>query len=283
MVNLDKGSIPKYIENVLKKSVTFKLIENTIPSFENNDKNLNFFNIFYEEKTNNDKEELPNVPKIFHFILGKEEIDNNDIKYYNDSTINYIKKKFNDSIKKQHDNILEELKTFLIDISGNILENKISNDDLKIEDNKIICGNIDNNKIRNITADELDNIIFLSNEQKYIPLYRYYRTNDLFIIELFLNGNYSIEDDYKFINKNEIKFEINGKLENEEEEEEEINEEFKIIYKKYGDNTLNDDSFKIEFIIDANDYNIKNLSPTDDEKCNGILSLNYKIKNRTKN
>jgi hypothetical protein len=253
-------------------------------SFENND-NPNFFNIFYEEKSNNDEEELPNAPKIFHFILGKEEKGNNDIKYYNDSTIDYIKKKFNDSIKKQHDNILEELKTFLIDISGNILENKISNEDLKIEDNKIICGNIDNIKIRNITADELDNIIFLSNEQKYIPLYRYYRTKELFIIELFLNGNYSIEDDYKFINKNEIKFEVIGKLiENEEEEEEEeINEEFKIISKKYGDNTLNDGTFKIEFIIDANDYNIKTLNPTDDEKCNGILSLNYKIKNRSNN
>ena len=282
LVNLDKKMIPKYIENVLKKSVTFKLIENTISSFENND-NPNFFNIFYEEKSNNDEEELPNVPKTFHFILGKEEKGKDDIKYYNDSTINYIKKKFNDSIKKQHDNILEELKTFLIDISGNILENKISNDDLKIEDNKIICENIDNNSIRNIRADELDNIIFLSNEQKYTPLYRYYRDKDLFIIELFLNGNYSIEDDYKFINKNEIQFEIFGKLENVEEEEEEINEEFTIIYKKSGDNTLNDDSFKIEFIIDANDYNIKTLNPTDDEKCNGILSLNYKIKNRSNN
>ena len=52
----------------------------------------------------------------------------------------------------------------------------------------------------------------------------------MIFIELFLNGNYSIEDDYKFINKNEIKFEVIGKLiENEEEEEEEINEEFKII------------------------------------------------------
>ena len=124
----------------------------------------------------------------------------------------------------------------------------------------------------------MDNIIFLSNE----PLYRYYRNKELFIIELFLNGNYSIEDNFKFINKNEIKFDIKGELENEEEKEEEVenNEEFKIITNKYGDNISKYESFKIEFTIDVNDYNIKTLNAIEDEKCNGIISLKYKIKNR---
>ena len=283
LINLDKNEIPKYINDVLLKSVTFKLTENKIPSFDGKDTKKNCFNIFYEEKTT-EKEEIANIPKILHFILGKEEEGKNDIKYYNDSAINFIKTKINDSFKKNHDNILEELKNFLIDISANILENKISKENIKItEDDKIICENIKDNKIRNIRADELDNIIFISNEQKYTPLYRYYRDKDNFIIEIFLNGNYDIEDKYKFINKNEIKFEIIGtKGEEEEEEEEEENEEFKIISKKYyGDNNiLKIEPFTIEFTIDVNDYNIKNLIQNGDEKYKGIFILNYKIKDK---
>ena len=45
----------------------------------------------------------------------------------------------------------------------------------------------------------------------YIPPYRYYRKDSLLIIEIFLNGIYEIETNYK-IKKNDVAFEIKGYL-----------------------------------------------------------------------
>ena len=270
LINLDKKLIPNYIEKTLKKNVIFKLKDRRIPSFDENKNNK-----YYEDEDENEekKEDIANTHKILHFILGKEEKGKNDIKYYNDSAISFIKSKINDSIKKNHDNILEELKDFLINISDKILDTPIKEGDLKIEDDKLIYKNNENINVRNIREDELNNIIFISNDKIYIPPYRYYRKDSLLVIEIFLNGIYEIETNYK-IKKNDVAFEIKGYLKKKNQ-----NTRFKSITKtKYGDNLINQQSFNIKFHIDTNEFNIKSLQLDEMKGRNkGIIKFNYKI------
>ena len=273
LINLDKKLIPNYIEKTLKKNVIFKLKDRIIPGFNEN-KEENFGKYYVDEDESEEKkEDIANTHKILHFILGKEEKGKNDIKYYNDSAISFIKSKINDSIKKNHDNILEELKDFLINISDKILETPIKKEDLKIEDDKLIYKNNENINVRNIREDELNNIIFISNDKIYIPPYRYYRKDSLLVIEIFLNGIYEIETNYK-IKKNDVAFEIKGYLKKKNQ-----NTRFKSITKtKYGDNLINQQSFNIKFHIDTNEFNIKSLQLDEMKGRNkGIIKFNYKI------
>jgi hypothetical protein len=107
----------------------------------------------------------------------------------------------------------------------------------------------------------------------YIPPYRYYRKDSVLVIEIFLNGIYEIETNYK-IKKNDVAFEIKGNLKKKDE-----NSRFKSITKtKYGDNLNNKQSFTIKFNIDTNEYNIKSLQKDEMKGRNkGIIKFNYKI------
>ena len=163
LINLDKQLIPNYIEKTLKKNVIFKLKDRIIPCFNQNKNNEKNFGKYYIDEDENEekKEDIANTHKILHFILGKEEKGKNDIKYYNDSAISFIKSKINDSIKKNHDNILEELKDFLINISDKILDTPIKEGDLKIEDDKLTYKNNENINVRNIRGVELNKYIYI--------------------------------------------------------------------------------------------------------------------------
>ena len=211
LINLDKQLIPNYIEKTLKKNVIFKLKDRIIPGFNEN-KEENFGQYYVDEDESEEKkEDIANTHKILHFILGKEEEGNDDIKYYNKCTIDFIQRSINNAMRKNHNNILEELKDFLINISDKILETPIKKEDLKIEDDKLIYKNNENINVRNIRDDELNNIIFISNDKIYIPPYRYYRKDSLLVIEIFLNGIYVIEPHYK-IKEKQLIFEIKGNL-----------------------------------------------------------------------
>jgi hypothetical protein len=107
----------------------------------------------------------------------------------------------------------------------------------------------------------------------YIPPYRYYRKDSFLVIEIFLNGIYEIETNYK-IKTNDVAFEIKGNLKKKDQ-----NTRFKSITKtKYGDNLNNQQSFNIKFHIDTNEFNIKSLQKDKMEGRNkGIIKLNYKI------
>jgi hypothetical protein len=195
LINLDKRLIPNYIEKTLKKNVIFELKDRIIPGFNENENNEENFGKYYVDEDENEekKEDIANTHKILHFILGKEEKGNNDIKYYNNGTIDFIQRSINNAMRKNHNNILEELKDFLINISEKILDTPIKKEDLKIEDDKLIYKNNENINVRNIRGDELNNIIFISNDKTYIPPYRYYRKDSFLIIEIFLNRIYEIE------------------------------------------------------------------------------------------
>ena len=270
LINLDKKLIPNYIEKTLKKNVIFKLKDRIIPGFNENKNNKYYVD---EDENEEKKEDIANTHKILHFILGKEEEGNDDIKYYNKCTIDFIQRSINNAMRKNHNNILEELKDFLINISDKILDTPIKEGDLKIEDDKLIYKNNENINVRNIREDELDNIIFISNDKIYIPPYRYYRKDSLLVIEIFLNGIYEIETNYK-IKKNDVAFEIKGYLKKKNQ-----NTRFKSITKtKYGDNLINQQSFNIKFHIDTNEFNIKSLQLDEMKGRNkGIIKFNYKI------
>ena len=89
LLNLEtKQQVTDYIENVLKKSLTFKIDERTMTSLDENEKvdgtvlNRTYY---HEEYTDNDNNKLY---KIEHLIMAKEGTEAGN--YYNQSAINFL-------------------------------------------------------------------------------------------------------------------------------------------------------------------------------------------------
>ena len=171
-----KTDIETYVNDVLKKMISVRLIERNIPTFEPN----SLFNKYFIEEDDED---------IMHFIYCYDGGDENDKKedevaYSNTSTLSFIMKIIKVEVIKPV-NIIEDLKTHIQEISSLVLEDEIKlieekNDYIKSK-NKIVP--------KNILYDEGDEIIFIGKE--YEPKYRYYVKQDIFTIEIELCSKYN--------------------------------------------------------------------------------------------
>lgn len=164
--------IKKYKEDILLNLMSNKLEERPIPDF--GEKYTNLFNKYFIEKGNNN---------VRHFIYGNDQENNEKMNYYNICTLNYIRTCINVEIKKQND-LFKNLNKHLKKISSLVLYKDIN----PVFEKEIIkCKEEINPK--EILADELDNIIFIGKE--YEPVYRYYRNENDFIIEIDLCSKYN--------------------------------------------------------------------------------------------
>lgn len=124
--------IIKYKEEVLKKMISNNLEEKDIPDFDNN---TQLFNKYFIEKDEED---------VIHFIYcndsneskNKSKDKNEDLNYYNKSTLNFIKKCIKIQVKKPI-NIIESLKNHIKEISSLVLKEEIK--ELKEENDFIKC------------------------------------------------------------------------------------------------------------------------------------------------
>lgn len=158
---IEKNQVENYINNTLRKSLTFDLKQDKYYD-SGNEPNLKENQIFFIQKLK-DKER-----KVVHLIIANEDSDAG--KYYNKSTINYLLIQLSQVKEKKTFNIIKNLKDFLVSFSEEIFNKKIEKSSVKIEND---CIKIVDNKdlvLRECLNDVMGNIIIDNN---YKPKYRY--------------------------------------------------------------------------------------------------------------
>ena len=116
-----KTQVEEYINNILLKSASFKLIK--IEDKENMHKVKEGQNQFFFFEDNCDI-------SIYHLIIAKELTEAGN--YYNNYSFKFIIERFNDFPKRKPLSILEEMKNKFADWSNDLLEKKIDSKNIKI-------------------------------------------------------------------------------------------------------------------------------------------------------
>ncbi len=190
---VEKKQVEDYIEETLMESLTFDLEKIQIQNF--GEKNDNENQYYWREKKLNNNDNI----EIIHLIMANDDESSEAGKYYNNSTIEYIK---NLIMKKRYYtkfDIKILFKNIWFNISNEILEKQIDSNNIIEEDNKIIVKNKEF-QLKNCLIDELGIYTFVDVNNK--PKHRSYKTTiygkDLFIIEVEIPGK--VEDlEQKFI------------------------------------------------------------------------------------
>ena len=180
------------------KSVPFILIKNFFTIEENKKINNNNKNKIYYNQTSDFYENDKNL-KIIHLIMANENSEAGH--YYNESTINFIKKIIKTNLNFVKFPIIEKVKEFLFEHSEEFFNDSLKNkDDILIEEeNKKIFFKYTGEpfELKEYYIDELENTNLI--QSNYIPYYRVYKAK------------------YKDENGEEIKliidFEISGEVE----------------------------------------------------------------------
>ena len=184
---VEKKQVEEYIKNTLMQSYTFDLEQIQIPKFGEKNENENQY--YWREKnlSKNDS-----GIDIIHLVMANDDENSEAGQYYNDSTIEYIKRQIMAYVDYTKFDIKELLKNFLIEVSNEILEKKLEPNDIKIEGNLIKVENkeIKEPKLKNCLIDELGTNTFV--DVTYKPKHRRYKTNikgeDLYVIEIEIPG-----------------------------------------------------------------------------------------------
>ena len=187
---VEKKQVEDYIENTLMKSYTFELEKIQIPKFGEKNENENQY--YWREKNLN-KNDNNNGIDIIHLIMANDDENSEAGLYYNDSTIEYIKKQIMAYVDYTKFDIKKLLKNFLIEISKEILEKQLEAEDIIDEGNKIIVKNKEF-QLKNCLMDELGTNTFV--DVNYKPKHRRYKTTingeNRYVIEVEIPGG--VED-----------------------------------------------------------------------------------------
>ena len=201
-----KEQVEEHIKINLLKSASFNLkyIPNIITSTNNSQKSYKGREILVEE------EKISNI-KSFHLIMARENTEAGD--YYNNFTYTLLNDQFNFFTDRNPLSIIDEIKNKFVSWSGEILEEKISEENIEIvnaensNEEKIIFKKSENSNLeiipKSCISDELGLNIYRSNG--FDPNYYYYIENDEYlVIVLEVPGDVKIEDKYADIDKHEI-------------------------------------------------------------------------------
>ena len=254
--------IIKYKNEVLLKMISYKLEEKPIPFFE--EKYIHLFNKYFSENDNDD---------VRHFIYGNDKTNNDEMNYYNKTTLAYINKCIKVEVKKDID-IINNLREHIKEISSSVLTTELKSIIESKDLDLIQCK--ENIEPKEILADELDNVIFVGKE--FEPMYRYYKKDNKFIIEIDLCSKYKdllVKQYFDKITKETI-FKISGEriLKGKEE-----NEQFKSCI-DFINKRETFKKFHLEIKIKLlSQLGIKHVYKEYESKINyGILFLIFKIK-----
>ena len=207
-----------------------------------------------------------------HFILGND--NEEEIKYYNESTINFIQDyidiKINEDIK-----IIDKLTEHINNLSSLVLNKPIK---AKVNENYELIKCEGDIEPKEIIADELDNITFIGNY--YEPAYKFFKKNEKFIIAIDICSQIK-EGSLKVIHKSDkenneleifrIKGErlICGKDKNE-------NKNKNILT----DKRINAKKFQLNFKINLQEKGIVSIGTEYSHSINkGILNISFDIIN----
>ena len=145
-----KKQVDDYLEEILKKSSTFSLEDNSNINLE---KEVSEWKPLFEPKSE---------PKIYHLIYAKKGSDAG--KYYNKKAIEHIYKLITSITDKEPFDPIEKIKNYFSEISETILENPIREEDLIYNDD-VIADVIDENDNKKLVSK-----IMLKEQSKEIIL-----------------------------------------------------------------------------------------------------------------
>ena len=196
LMTMEKKEVVKnYIEETLKKSLTFTLEEKKDLKIEGGrDKNSYNRSRYYEK--NDDDSDKNGKKGIIHLIMAKYGTEAGD--YYNDSAIDYIKKEGNTSFHTGEFDVIENLKKYFCNVGDTILklDEKIKPENIELLDDgrqsKLI---LKYNKKIELETFYGDFISFTFGEPKFTPEYHIVSTDPEYVI-LYLDcpGEIKIED-----------------------------------------------------------------------------------------
>ena len=254
--------IVKYKDEVLLKLISDVLIPKDIPWIESENKYKNLYSKYFEEEADSN---------IRHFIYGNDDDDNKnkeEMQFYNNSALKYIKKLIRTEINRNN-RIIHNLISHTKKICSIALNKELTS--IIEKDGLIKCNKEEEIKPKNILADELDNLIFI--EKNNEPLYRYYKFENYFIIEIDLCSKYKNLEVLCNYNRElkETVFNIKGN---------------KILDIKEDDNSyyINKRSdfkiFKLEIKVKLENYGIKHIHKKKGHKAemnHGILYIIFEV------
>ena len=185
--------VQDYIENTLKKSLTFTLLErDDLIMEEEPNKDYNKIRYFEEDKESSSKD-------IIHLIMAQEGSEAG--KYYNDSTIDYIRKSGGAVLNSREFDIVERLKQYFCDVSKTIVKFDDPNEKIIPENISIIEDNGDEklklNYGKKLTLETFDGDLFTGTfgESKFNPKF-FIVTTDPDYLKIYLDcpGNTSVNE-----------------------------------------------------------------------------------------
>ena len=268
-----------YIENTLKNLFDINIEENIYQKFlknENETEQTYFTKYFIEKgKSGEDEQKAP-----VHLILVNDYSEINE--YYNKPTINFLKKEMESVKTRQKFPIINECKQFLIQLSEEIIEEKINKSSISVEEvdkdnDKIYINNLENITLKKFVIDEMG---YTLNDQGGLPKYSYYAKNNIFHIFIELPGGGKIKNSLEPIQGYYLfTFEghQNGDIEIEEDSKKEKTE---LICSK---STRKLNKFKFGIKIPNTAFQLENLAPEKPEEKKGVIEYKYKIKMIEKN
>ena len=260
---VEKYQVEDYIKDTLLKSLTFDLEKEKYYDLANPNKKDEKNQYFFKQKL---KE---NNRIIIHLIIA-----NNDSpagKYYNQFAIGYLNKQLRQVKEKKPFDVVNNLKEFLVTISGDIFKSKLEQN-LITEDGSIIKINSDKLELKDCSIDELGNNIITENVFK--PKYRcgfytdHEKKENKLIIEIELFGIWNIMQNIT-TKDNHFIISVKGKKEKE------------IVEREYvSKNYIPGNEFNLDFKI-GNEKGILGDNPDSSEE-NGLYILTYTLRANNK-
>ena len=259
-----KEQVEKYIEETLKKSLTFDLKKGHNTSSAIKSEN----GIYFYEKNSE--------PKIFHLIFANEGSEAGN--YYNNFTLEFIERAYQGVTDLTPFNVIQTIKERFIELSKDIIvktnENpKFRKDDI-IDDEEILKNRIIKLKtpqeivLKRCLIDELGFSNLKGNG--FEPNYNYFKKDDNKIeVRVEAPGNSKINSiieysgEYTFIRlSGEKKFDKEPKTNSDN------------IY-----NTREFGNFNLDIPLKTEDYNIKNVKPIIKDK-KGVIMIEYECEQK---
>ena len=257
LITLTKmDQVKEYIDNVLFKSITFKLEEGHKISTSTEKVN----GLYYVEK-NDDKN---SAIEIHHYLMANEGSEAGN--YLNEFTKNQLNRFFI-TAKDEPFDVIETIKERFVDMSKEMLE---KTDEIRLENfddkdpKKIKLNKPTNITLKKCLIDELGFSNLRSNG--YMPLYNYYKKNDKLIVRVEAPGNCNIKATVDKLGEY-VYIRIEG-VKRKDKEPTELKDNI------YNNREIGD--FSLDIPLKASEYNIKNEEP-EIKDGKGVFIITYTI------
>ena len=256
-------TVEEYIENTLERSLTFTLIKKEDLILKNKNKN-EYNRIRFIEKNEDSTEK-----EIIHLIMAQEGTEAGN--YYNESTIDAIRKTGKIIVHAKPFDIIEKLKTYFSEVSETILkfENTkdiIKPDDIKLDEKeqKLKINNKKELKLETFYGDLISDTF---GDPKFIPTYHIISNDDKYLqIYLDCPGKTEIKDiDISYQNQTTIVI-IKGYREKQNK---------KALGKKFGSG-----DFELKILLKNKDGDITNKIILEPPKNDGFYRIKIERENK---